>query len=278
MFFLYMLFPRDRILFGVSRDRILRSSDAADTWQDASLPRVRHEDARRTVTFSGSWFQVTSTSHSSATSRVTVESGAEARLRFLGTGVEWIGARGPTSGIADVYIDDVLVASVDQYSLVYKPGTSVFSRQNLPAGAHEIRIVATGDKNPLSGSNATMVDAVEVRRGLDSDLDSVPDELDSCPGVMDTLQSDGDEDGYGDACDNCREMPNALQIDVDTDGFGNACDADYDNDGFVGFKDAERIRDAFRTYNPLIDLTEDGFVGWPDWMRFKELYREPPGP
>ncbi|MBW2542509.1 MAG: thrombospondin type 3 repeat-containing protein [Deltaproteobacteria bacterium] len=46
-----------------------------------------------------------------------------------------------------------------------------------------------------------------------------------------------DMDGVADQVDNCSERPNPNQDDTDGDGCGNLCDADYDNDGTVGFGD-----------------------------------------
>jgi hypothetical protein len=89
-----------------------------------------------------------------------------------------------------------------------------------------------------------------------SDGDGIGDDVDNCPFVANTDQTDGDGDGIGDPCDvcafdpdndadadgicafdqlgaldNCPELSNPDQIDTDEDGAGDACDADDDNDG-----------------------------------------------
>ncbi len=75
---------------------------------------------------------------------------------------------------------------------------------------------------------------------LDTDGDSVPDDVDNCAYTPND-QADGDGDGVGDACDNCPQTGNADQADLDLDGVGDACDncptdanldqADGDSDG-----------------------------------------------
>jgi hypothetical protein len=48
---------------------------------------------------------------------------------------------------------------------------------------------------------------------------------------------DFDGDGVGDVIDNCSEKVNSLQDDTDGDDCGNLCDADYTQDGIIGFPD-----------------------------------------
>jgi len=59
---------------------------------------------------------------------------------------------------------------------------------------------------------------------VDTDNDSVCDEVDNCPFVNNLAQLDADGDGLGNACDNCVFKVNPDQKDSDGDGFGDACD------------------------------------------------------
>ncbi len=58
-----------------------------------------------------------------------------------------------------------------------------------------------------------------------------PDDECVCP------EADCDGDGVGHEIDNCQDAINSGQDDTDADDCGNLCDADYDNNGYVGFPD-----------------------------------------
>jgi len=74
-------------------------------------------------------------------------------------------------------------------------------------------------------------------RDMDTDGDSVRDDVDICPLDSDTNQDDGDFDGPGDACDNCPAVGNPAQVDYDLDGQGDLCDVD---DGLLHFTGMNR--------------------------------------
>ena len=57
--------------------------------------------------------------------------------------------------------------------------------------------------------------------------------------------ADFDGDGVDDSNDNCLEVQNIGQDDTDADDCGNLCDADYDNDGVVGYSDLFEFGPAF---------------------------------
>jgi hypothetical protein len=65
----------------------------------------------------------------------------------------------------------------------------------------------------------------------DYDNDGREDDVDNCPFVSNSDQSNGDGDSHGDACDNCPNVANEQQTDSDGDTTGDACDSDDDNDG-----------------------------------------------
>lgn len=65
----------------------------------------------------------------------------------------------------------------------------------------------------------------------DDDGDSVPNDMDNCPAVINVTQKDSDLDGAGDACDNCPAAANYDQADSDGDGVGDACPPGEDDDG-----------------------------------------------
>jgi hypothetical protein len=92
---------------------------------------------------------------------------------------------------------------------------------------------------------------------------------------------DEDLDGAGDEIDNCSSDFNTAQDDSDFDDCGNRCDADYDNDGIVGFTDFGEFILAFRSndeekchFEPIPGC----LVGFPDFGFFVSHYGRAPGP
>ncbi len=96
--------------------------------------------------------------------------GLSAEFTFTGRGVEWFSYRSDTQGIAEVYIDGVLVETVDLYAPVPIPATRsnpVFAKFNLPEGEHTLKIVPI---NRVPGANVNgnwvHVDSFRVTGGL----------------------------------------------------------------------------------------------------------------
>jgi len=74
------------------------------------------------------------------------------------------------------------------------------------------------------GTSSASLLAVLNEHCVDSDGDTICDEVDNCVSTPNTDQADADGDGVGDACDNCPITPNPDQADSDGDGKGNVCD------------------------------------------------------
>jgi len=64
----------------------------------------------------GHWFQTASAQQSGGSVNSAVDAGAWVSFNFNGVAVDWIGYRDEWSGIAQVYVDGVLQASVDNLS------------------------------------------------------------------------------------------------------------------------------------------------------------------
>jgi Big-like domain-containing protein len=87
--------------------------------------------------------------------------GAQATFTFTGTGVRWIGARGPQTGIARVFLDGAFVEDIDTYALTEGPQHTDFTATGLAAGTHTLTIQVIG-KNPASTNFWILIDAFDV--------------------------------------------------------------------------------------------------------------------
>ena len=90
-----------------------------------------------------------------------MDAGSRATFSFTGTSVSWIGYRDEWSGIAKVYIDGALKATVDTYSSPSKAQTAAYTISGLAAGAHTIAVEATGTRNAASQGLWVWVDAFD---------------------------------------------------------------------------------------------------------------------
>jgi hypothetical protein len=87
---------------------------------------------------------------------------AELRFAFSGVQVDWIGARAPNRGIAEVVIDGESRGRFDLYS-----PTALWRQrlafENLGPGRHLLVIHGTGRRNARSSGTFLDVDALEVK-------------------------------------------------------------------------------------------------------------------
>ena len=88
--------------------------------------------------------------------------GAQATITFTGTGISWIGARGPQTGIARVTLDGVVAPPIDTYSPAEQIQAEVFTKQGLADTSHTLTVEVTGEQNAASTSPLIVVDGFEV--------------------------------------------------------------------------------------------------------------------
>lgn len=90
--------------------------------------------------------------------------GTRIETRFTGTKIAWIGPKQPSYGKADVYIDNVKVATVDCYvpASSQTVSTTIWESDTLSAGMHVLSIRLTGAKNAASTGYVVVVDKWHV--------------------------------------------------------------------------------------------------------------------
>jgi beta-galactosidase GanA len=155
----------------------LRQADATSTaTASTSLDNVNldeaagytYDDTSSALDYSGTWTHAgPSSGYTSGdydqTESWSTQAGASMTLDFTGTAVQWIGPKNTNGGIADVYLDGSLAATVDTYSPAGKLFQQVlFSKTGLSAGSHTLEIVVTGTQNPASSADTVVIDAINV--------------------------------------------------------------------------------------------------------------------
>jgi len=139
------------------------STDNTVTFGTAAPTVTRIEETSPAITYTGSWTQGnTDRAWSGGTAALGSTAGQLAELSFSGTGVSWIGFRGPQAGIARVFIDGTLRATVDAFATAEEVQAVMFTATGLSDAPHTLRIEVTGEKNASSMGVFIVVDAFDV--------------------------------------------------------------------------------------------------------------------
>ncbi|TJY42751.1 hypothetical protein E5161_07880 [Cohnella pontilimi] len=121
------------------------------------------EDNDPAVRYSGtSWRSGTDAKNSGGNYHIASVTGSFSQLTFNGNSVKLLSKTATNRGLADVYIDGVLIKTIDQYSSTTKYQVKVFEATGLADGQHTIKVVLTGQKQPASTSTEILIDAFVV--------------------------------------------------------------------------------------------------------------------
>lgn len=153
-------YAEDRTLVAASLNEIYLSRDAGLTWTRVAKP-TRYEASRAEITYRGHWSATFDDAFSAQRAHHACSPLDEATLRFVGAGVSWIGTRGPDHGMAAVFVDEELRATVDLYAPQRECNVALFSTP-LPHGHHEITVRVQRAKNDQSSGRKVEIDAFDV--------------------------------------------------------------------------------------------------------------------
>ncbi|TLM73187.1 MAG: hypothetical protein FDZ70_07875 [Actinobacteria bacterium] len=155
----------NHILIGSLCDDNERGEDAGSAYfyeLEAPLVTQRYEQTAPQLAWVGAWSSVARTQLSAGSARCASGIGKSVTATFDGTGIDWIGARTTSAGKARVYLDGVLVATVDLYSNANRFGEVLYSVSGLDNGPHTLKIECFGSKNPASAGTNVWIDAFDV--------------------------------------------------------------------------------------------------------------------
>jgi hypothetical protein len=135
---------------------------------------TRIEETNTSVRYAGSWINISDPGVSGGTAVEAFDPNASASLTFNGTAVSWIGARGPWAGIAQVFLDGTLKATVDTYAPANQLQAVMYTASGLASGSHTLVIDVTGTNNPSAASAWVVVDGFDVTSGTGPSPDTRP--------------------------------------------------------------------------------------------------------
>jgi hypothetical protein len=129
---------------------------------DVTSSGTRHQDADPAIAYDASWTQGNrDKAYSEGAAAESNVTGALATITFTGTGISWIGARGPQCGIARISLDGAFVEDFDTYSQTEGPQHTDFTVRGLAPGTHTLTIQVIG-KNLVSTDAWILIDAFDV--------------------------------------------------------------------------------------------------------------------
>ena len=130
------------------------------------LTKGFYEETNSAVTCTGTWNVFSNTGNSGGTAKYSDTSGAFVTATFSGTTARIGGYKSKYYGIADVYIDNTKVGTIDYYDGTTQFQKILFAKTGLSNSTHTLKIVRTGSKNPLSLGTTINLDFVEIDDAL----------------------------------------------------------------------------------------------------------------
>jgi hypothetical protein len=107
----------------------------------ATFRTAAYQETSTSIHYSGTWVADAEPGSLGGSVRHTSTTGASATLTFTGRDVAWVATKGRGHGKATVYVDGVLVATVDLYAASASDRRLIFARHWSTVGTHTIRIV-----------------------------------------------------------------------------------------------------------------------------------------
>ena len=122
----------------------VRARDLAGNWSawaesDEAAPTLS-QDTSHSLVRTGTWKRVSPPWASGGTLLKSVVKRSSVTRQFTGRAIAWIGAKGARRGRAKVYVDGVLVATVDLKRATVQHQSVVWTRSWATSATHELRI------------------------------------------------------------------------------------------------------------------------------------------
>jgi subtilisin family serine protease len=116
------------------------------------------------VKYSGTWNHITQSGNSGNSLSYSNQKDAYAELSFDGTAIQVLSKTSPPRGLADIYIDNQFVATVDLYRTKDTYQDVIFTKDGLTNTTHTIKIVVKGQKSSAATGTTVAIDAFVVSK------------------------------------------------------------------------------------------------------------------
>ncbi len=120
---------------------------------------TRYDQTNTNIVKTGSWSNYASTASSGGSYGRSSTAGASATIYFTGAKIAWLGMKGSTPGIVDVYLDDVKQATLDLYASPAKYQVTLWTSPTLSEGPHHMDLVRS---SASLSTEYIVVDAVDI--------------------------------------------------------------------------------------------------------------------
>jgi len=158
---------------------VLRHADSTSTKVDSTHVAIdfnaqpvqdvsyTYDDPDAALQYTGSWSHVANQSYTGGdyenTESFSNQAGDSVSVPFTGPAIRWIGPKTNNHGNADVYLDGVKQATVDDSGSQNQ--AVVFQKSGLSDGPHVLKIVVDGTHTAGSTDNYVSIDAIDVPTG-----------------------------------------------------------------------------------------------------------------
>jgi hypothetical protein len=139
-----------------------KAAPAAEIATPAATPVRIEQNASAVVHTGGTWYTNTTAPCSGGSCALSMDTNARATVTFTGTGAKWIGYRDQWSGIARVYVDGVLKATIDTFASPSQGQAVLYTATGLAVGVHSLAIEVAGSHGATSGGIWVWVDAFDI--------------------------------------------------------------------------------------------------------------------
>jgi hypothetical protein len=141
------------------RVRAIDGANNVGAWSATAARKLTlHPESSTSVIYSGTWRRSAVAGSSAGYVRQTAVAGRYARFSFAGTSAAWVTTLAPGRGIAEIWLDGTLVATVDLYSATIVQQAVAWASDPLAPGPHILDVVVTGTRNSSATKNRIDID------------------------------------------------------------------------------------------------------------------------